>query len=310
MTQFLISVIISAKNAQKHIKKCLDSILKINYQNYEVIVVNDGSEDDTTKILAGYKSIKVLTTDGIGPSAARNLAIKESGGEFIAFTDADCIVDSEWLTELLKVFVNDNVAGAGGIQKSPEDDSRFGKKVQELLSILGFISDYMKPCTKIQRAKHNPTCNVMYRKSVLVEAGGFLEGLWPGEDVELDHRIEKKGYELMFNPGAIVYHYRPGSLRDFNRMMFCYGLSQGWLVRKYGFFRIIHFVPIFLLILILLLPVNIYLDALILLSIIFILFLKLVMTSDRFLMLKLFFITIIAWNLGFIRGLIKNRYGK
>jgi len=96
----------------------------------------------------------------------------------------------------------------------------------------------------MKETEHNPSCNSMYRKEVLRDVGGFDETLWPGEDVELDLKITTQGYRLIYNPEAVVYHYRPGNYIDFGRMMLRYGACQWYLVRKYGFFRRIHYVPV------------------------------------------------------------------
>jgi hypothetical protein len=79
---------------------------------------------------------------------------------------------------------------------------------------------------------------------VLGKVGGFNESLWPGEDVELDLRIRRLGFKLIFNPDAMVGHYRAGTWNGFAHMMKRYGEVQGKLVRKYGLFRLLHYVPL------------------------------------------------------------------
>ena len=108
---------------------------------------------------------------------------------------------------------------------------------------VGFVADYLKMQDRLIRTRHNPTCNVMYRREVLLEAGLFDEALWPGEDVDIDLKITRLGYELYYNPGAVVWHYRPKDAGAFSRMMRRYGWAQAYLVRKYGLFRLIHYVP-------------------------------------------------------------------
>jgi len=309
MNEPLISIVIPARNAHSTLKKCLDSIFNLKYSNREVIVIDDGSTDDTAKIVTEYKDIKILTTSGEGPAKARNLALRLTEGEFIAFTDADCIVDPLWLSELLRGFAVAGVAGVGGAQKNPDDDSSFGKTVHEFFSAVGFITDYMKSGTKIKQTNHNPTCNVMYRKSILVELGGFLEGLWPGEDVELDYRLRKMGYRLNFNPAAIVFHYRPANFRVFNKMMFRYGKAQGILVRKYGFFRPIQILPIFIFISLLALLYNFIFGCLFFILILTPLLIKLLIRIKYpLLVFRLFIVSVFNWNLGFLHGLSQRKF--
>ncbi|HBU68876.1 MAG TPA: hypothetical protein DEE98_00655 [Elusimicrobia bacterium] len=247
----LVSVIIPAYNSEATVAKCLDSVLSQDYKNIELIVVDDGSTDSTPAILSSYEQrpgVKVIKVINGGPSKARNLGIQYSKGEFLAFTDADCIVKADWITRLLECFNSDAVAGAGGDQLSPPDETGFGKTVNDFMRAIGFISDYIKDKAggPAKVVSHNPTCNVMYRREIISKLGAFLEELWPGEDVELDYRIIKAGHRLLYTPGAVVYHYRPKTLALFSKMMNRYGYAQAFLVKKYGFWRVLHFVPVIL----------------------------------------------------------------
>jgi len=299
-----VSIIIPARNAEKTIKKCLDSVLNLDYKNYEVIVIDDGSEDRTPEILENYKDkIKIIKNiKALGPSQSRNMAVKEAKGEYLAFTDADCFVDKSWLTELISGFKESKIVSVGGIQEIPKDETEFGRKVSEFFKKIGFISDYMHIAKRKESVEvnHNPSCNVMYRKDIFLEENGFLENLWPGEDVELDYRLRKKGYKIIFNPKAIVYHYRPSNLKSFLKMMYRYGWAQGFLVKKYGIFRKIQILPfltlgIFLCFCIALFYMNIYL----LLFFIFIfLFLILYFKFDLYI-LPVF----LSWHYGFLNGI-------
>lgn len=324
MDKPLISIIIPAKNVESTIRKCLDSILRIDYPSYEIIVVDDGSTDGTPRILSEYKNIKTITASGIGPSKTRNIAVKEAKGEFIAFTDADCAVDVNWLNELLSGFkVFPEAIACGGRQELPHDADDFEKDVFIFMKKTGFITDYMRKISKngITEVNHNPSCNVIYRKSVFLKENGFLENLWPGEDVELDYRLRKKKYKLVFNPKAIVYHYRSKNINDFSKMMFRYGKAQGWLVRKYGIFRMIHFVPLILLSWvslnifgILIYPymtkiVSFFLAIIFLLSLIIITGVFIFKKKNIVLFVIFFICGLASWNIGFVRGIaIKKAY--
>jgi len=308
MTPF-ISIIIPVKNGEKTIKKCLDSLKNLHYTNYEIIVIDDNSNDKTSEILSSYEGIKVLKTSGVGPSNCRNLAIKQAKGEYLAFTDVDCLVHPDWLNELLKGFAEDKVISVGGDQQSPDDETKFGKLAQEFLKTVGFVSDYIKKGkTTIIETQHNPSCNVIYKKEIFSKIGGFLEELWPGEDVELDYRIKQlKQYKLKYNPLAIVYHYRPENLGAFCKMMKNYGWAQGFLVKKYGAYRAIHYEPIFLLILLLsfmgICIHHLNLGLVCSLLPLFYFYLKTKSIKKTLQFIRLLTMTIIYWNLGFVDAL-------
>jgi GT2 family glycosyltransferase len=211
--------------------------------SFEALIMDDGSTDGTADVCESRQWVKLTRLDRRGPSCARNKGIELASGEFVAFTDGDCVVGQAWLKELCKAFVSDDVAGVGGDQTSPADETRFGRTVQEFFKQIGFMTGYIKNDSALVEVEHNPSCNSMYRKSVLEDLGGFDEALFPGEDVDLDYRIRSLGYKLIFNPFAVVGHYRPGTCRAFVSMMRRYGSSQWRLAKKHGFFRRILFVP-------------------------------------------------------------------
>ena len=303
-----VSIIIPAYNCEKTISKCLNSLLNLNYPKYEIIIVDDGSTDSTPEILNSYHDkIIVIKTDNEGPSHARNIAVNQAKGEYVSFTDSDCIVDNNWLNELLKGFLNEKVAGVGGDQLSPDDETVFGRDVNNFMKAIGFVSDYLKLHKQIIETKHNPTCNVMYKKIILLEAGLFNEDLWPGEDVEIDLKIRKLGYTLYYNPDAIVYHYRPQNIKSFSRMMKRYGWAQAYLMRKYGLFRLVQAEPFVIIIYILLMIYSIITNSklgnsLVILSFILLILWFLIKSKKlkKVFVYVVFFLTLIYfWNIGF-----------
>lgn len=109
-----VSIIVPAYNAQDTIEKCLESLLGQTYKNIEVVVINDGSVDNTLKIIDKFNDIrlKVTSTENRGISAARNLGIKNSTGEFICFCDADDFYEKNYVEKLLSMFDEDVVMTA------------------------------------------------------------------------------------------------------------------------------------------------------------------------------------------------------
>lgn len=103
------SLIIPAYNVEKYIKKCLDSVLNQTYNNYEIIIVNDGSTDNTSKILESYKSnkkIKIINQENKGLSNARNTGVSNAKGDYILFIDSDDFIEKE-LLEILNKTIKD-----------------------------------------------------------------------------------------------------------------------------------------------------------------------------------------------------------
>lgn len=304
MNDPFVSIVVAARNAEKTIEKCLNSILNMDYTNFELIVVDDGSTDKTSQILKELMPKGTVMTNSrcFGPAQSRNIAAQRAKGECIVFTDADCQVKKSWIRELLIGFNAPGIVSVGGSQEVPEDETDFGRRVARFMKKTGFLSDYMRAHDKgIIPVNHNASCNVIYKKNIFLKEGGFQEGLWPGEDVELDHRLRKKGYGLVFNPRAIVYHYRPSGLRPFCKMMYRYGGAQGFLVRNHGIFRRIQLVP-FLSWIALPLTFVISINHPVIVILAFLIFAVCYFDFDLFLF-AMGVAGFISWNLGFLRGL-------
>ncbi|MFH1398314.1 MAG: glycosyltransferase [Candidatus Omnitrophota bacterium] len=299
-----VAVIVPVKGIPYYFVKCVASLLKLDYPDYEVIIIDDGLNPGILKALENFKNrIRILKSDCRGPSFARNLAARSTDARLIAFTDSDCIVDRFWLKELVKALNQfPDAASCGGIQKIPADATKFQKHVFAALEKSEAVSEYIRKGNKddqIIEVKHNASCNVIYKRDVFLKEGGFFEGLWPGEDVEFDCRLKKKGYKLIFDPKALVYHYRPENLKKFIQMMYRYGWAQAVLVRRYGFFRIIQFVPFLAFLIVFFLVL--YFEPVKILILPVLLFLLFYLKPSGLLLGGLGFI---AWNAGFLKGLI------
>src|ERR1041385_1917239 len=110
-----ISVVIAAYDAERTLKPCLDSLTRLNYPDYEVILVDDGSTDSTPQIAGAYPSVRFFRHEkNFGLSVARNTGIEAATGELIAFTDADCRADEDWLYYLAAELLDNGFAGIGG----------------------------------------------------------------------------------------------------------------------------------------------------------------------------------------------------
>lgn len=243
-----ICLIVPMYGDADYFERCIESMSKLTYEPLEILLVDDGmTESAKRKVEKFAPRVRVLKNNGKGPSYARNYAASQTSAELVAFTDSDCIVSPDWLQQMCEGLGNDpKVAGCGGGQVSPEDSTPFQKRVMQFLQRAGMVAEYVRRPGEegIVEVNHNASCNVLYRHKAFTDVGGFPNLIWPGEDVVLDRRLTDAGYKLLHKPAATVRHYRPTAFNAFRRWMWRYGLAQGWLVRHYGFFRKVHFVPI------------------------------------------------------------------
>jgi cellulose synthase/poly-beta-1,6-N-acetylglucosamine synthase-like glycosyltransferase len=229
-----VSVVVVVRNGEKYIKECVESLLNLDYpkESYEIIIVDGMSEDDTKKIVLElaqknkYPPIRFLSNQKRWISPARNIGIKESKGEYIAFTDADCIVDVNWLKilaeEILKAPLD--VVAVGGpnlvYDKDPFIARAVGYMQETFLGSGGAPQSY-----KIGASKYVysiPSCNILYRKNLLGDEM-YDDEINIGEDCEYTLRLKNKGYKFLYLPKAFVWHHRRGSLGKFAKHMFSYG---------------------------------------------------------------------------------------
>jgi|GEM_PF-4208679 len=238
-----VSVVVPVRNRAKDIRECLESLLRLDYPSFEVIVVDDQSSDGTSKIVSRYP-VKLLEGKGRGAYAARNLGFEAAKNEIVAFTDSDCIVDKEWLKNLTQCYRNSPVAGAGGRVLAFEPKGLVG------------IFQALGPQEVIDSAQHfelpSPdrsrfltglgSGNMSFRLRVLREVNGFSEDMDKCGDYELCWRIQKSGKLLVYEPMAKVYHKPRSSVTQLIIQFYQFGKSQPQLLRKrqegYSYFEL------------------------------------------------------------------------
>ncbi|MBT3408638.1 glycosyltransferase family 2 protein [Candidatus Woesearchaeota archaeon] len=177
-----VSIIIIVYNEEKYIKKCLDSIFNQTFKKFELIIVNDGSTDKTSQIIKNYKhKIKFVQIKHSGYSSARNKGIKHAKGDLIFFTDADCIVDNNWIRDGVKYMdLHPKILAAGGKIRFEKDSIQMGP--------------WITGCSAYKMYKYPSTMNCVYRISVLKKLNGFNKKYnTGGEDRDLGLRVLKLG---------------------------------------------------------------------------------------------------------------------
>src|SRR5208282_6918493 len=118
-----VSVVVCAYDAERTMKSCLESLEKLRYPDFEVIVVNDGSKDRTLEIVESFPFCRVISQDNKGLSVARNVGAEHATGEIVAYTDSDCVVDPDWLTYLVAKMEAARLQACGGPNFPPHEDN-------------------------------------------------------------------------------------------------------------------------------------------------------------------------------------------
>jgi O-antigen biosynthesis protein len=218
-----VSVVVCAYNAADTLDDCLESLGRLDYPNFEVIVVNDGSRDATGDIARRYP-VRVIDIPNGGLSAARNLGLAEATGEIVAYTDADVRVDPYWLSYLVQPFLTSDVVGSGGPNVVPADDPFIAQCVARApggpTHVL--LDDRI--------AEHVPGCNMAFRREALLAIGGFNPVyLRAGDDVDVCWRLQARKQRIGFAPAALVWHHHRASVKAYWRQQLGYGEGEAWL---------------------------------------------------------------------------------
>ncbi len=225
----MISVIVPAYNAVDTIEKCLRALLDQSYprDDYEVIVVDDGSTDRTREIVGKYP-VKLLSQPNQGPAVARNLGVENAEGDIILFTDSDCEPARDWIEQMVKPFQDEEIVGTKGVYKTRQ---------RELVARFVQI-EYEDRYDKMKHDKYIDfidTYSAGYRKDVFLNCGGFDPVFTTAsvEDQELSFKIASQGYKMVFVPQAIVYHRHAYTLERYLRKKFWIGYWKYLVLKRY-----------------------------------------------------------------------------
>jgi GT2 family glycosyltransferase len=222
-----VSVVVCTYNNEATLRDCFDGLRTLEYPDYEVIVVNDGSTDRTDDITGEY-GFRLISTENRGLANARNAGLEAATGEIVAYIDADARPDPHWLAHLATAFQKGAHVGIGGPNIPPAGCTETADCVASAPGgpIHVLLSDEI--------AEHIPGCNMAFRKWSLEAIGGFdPQFRIAGDDVDICWRLQERGWTVGFSPGAVVWHHRRDRVGGYLKQQFEYGRAEALLERKW-----------------------------------------------------------------------------
>ena len=223
-----VSIIIPTFNGASRIGNCLDALLNQTAgRDAEILVVNDGSTDNTADFVARYSDVRLITQSNAGPAAARNRGAQEARGTIILFTDDDCVPTADWRAAMTEPFKDPSIVGTKGTYRTRQRNlaARFVQIEYE---------DKYRLMSALPQIDFIDTYSAGFRRDRFLEMGGY-DTSFPvacAEDVELSYRMSARGWNMKFVPHAIVYHTHPDTLRKYFTKKYKFAFWRVLAVRK------------------------------------------------------------------------------
>lgn len=236
-----LSVVILTYNSGKTIASCLDSLVSQNNKNFKVIIVDDDSKDDTLQIVNSYKISHKLNLDVVINGShnipkGRNIGLKYSTSDFVAFLDSDDCAEVNW-TKVIIEFLNAN----------PEMAAISGPMIFFARNAIGKAIAFNDSVTFRLFGKgilRFLAGNSAFNKSVIGNDISFNEDFTYAEDLEIASELQKKKYKWLQIPEMQIYHSSRTSLKEYASQMYHYGLWKFYYEFATNDYRFIDFIPL------------------------------------------------------------------
>ena len=222
-----ISIIIPCKEIDSLTEKCIQECLKLDYENFEILVLPDDSE---SKKFSDEK-IKIINTGKVKPALKRNLGMEKAEGKFFAFIDSDAYPEKNWLKNAIKYFEDGKIGIVGGPNLTPSE-ANLDEKISGYVLSNFWVSGpaNIRYCVdENQIVKELPSCNYISRKEISPK---YKEGFLTAEDSKFCFDVKKKGYDILYAKDVVVYHHRRDAIGKHIKQMFIYGRDIAWLAKE------------------------------------------------------------------------------
>lgn len=243
-----VSIVIATYNEGRYIAGCLHSLLRQDYpsEQMEILVVDGGSSDRTRDIVrlytADHANVRLLENRRRRQTAAYNLGLRESGGEYILLLSAHSVVAPDYICNCVQLLDTTGAANVGGVQRA------IGTSYMSLAIALAMSSPFGVGDAVFRYAEKERYVDSVFggawKRQTLEELGGFDEDLPGNEDYELNYRLRQRGGKILLSPRIRVSYYNRNSLPSLMRQYFGYGCQRTYVLRLHPeSLRLRHAVP-------------------------------------------------------------------
>lgn len=310
-----VSIIIPVREINDYIREAIPHHLQLDYPDYEILIFPDEPSEET------FPRTRIIPSGKTGPAEKRDMALEYAQGEILAFIDDDAYPRSDWLKNAVSHFDNPSVGAVGGPAVTAENDGVLrqasGKVYESFLCSGGYTYRYIPG--KLMDVEDLPSVNLIVRKDVFAQIGGYDSNFYPGEDTKLCLDIIKLAQKrIVYDPDVQVYHHRRKLFREHLKQSNNYALHRGYFAKVLPDTsrKFVYFVPsLFVLglvagpLLALLCPPLWYLYF----SVLLLYFLLLVASTVNLKNIRVWilsiagvFLTHLGYGIGFVRGLLSR----
>ena len=237
-----VSIIIACRRICSDTRKCVEECLKLDYPDYEIIILPDQNETlDKPQVI-------IIPTGSVKPSTKRNIGMRQAMGEIFAFIDSDAYPTRDWLKKAVGYFsLNQNIGAVTGPNITPPEDSfwqKIGGEILESFVGLGRLSRRYRLKGNQFETNDIMSCNFIISKKIAEALDGFDQSLLTGEDYKLGLEIISLGKKIIFTPEVCVFHHRRSVFKPHLKQIWNYGRDKGILMHEFfGPDKIMYFLP-------------------------------------------------------------------
>lgn len=310
-----VSIIIPVREINDYIREAIPHHLRLDYPDYEILIFPDEPSEET------FPRTRIIPSGKTGPAEKRDMALEHARGEILAFIDDDAYPRPDWLKNAVTHFDDPSVGAVGGPAVTAENDGLLrqasGKVYESFLCSGGYTYRYIPG--KLMDVEDLPSVNLIVRKDVFAQIGGYDSNFYPGEDTKLCLDIIKLADKrIVYDPDVLVYHHRRKLFREHLKQSNNYALHRGYFAKVLPDTsrKMVYFVPsLFVLglvagpLLALLCPPLWYLYF----SVLLLYFLLLVASTVNLKNIPVWilsmagvFLTHVGYGIGFVRGLLSR----
>lgn len=231
------SIIIPVYNRENEVEELLDSLSKQAYSDFEILIIEDGSEQTCESVVEAYSSkinVKYFYKENTGQGFSRNYGAKKATGRWLIFFDSDCVIPEDYLQNLDELISeHTDIKAYCGPDGASKDFSHLQRAISYSMTSFLTTGGIRGRKLKVDQETHLRSYNLVVEKATFESLGGFKKTNM-GEDMELSYRFNNAGYKALISEELLVFHKRRNTLSSFFKQVFSFGRTRIQLNRDYG----------------------------------------------------------------------------